>query len=261
MASLSTKLFTELFRAKRKRKAAKSHSSKRHKANFTSGTMESSPAGFDNGDRRKRKHEEAELIPGVNGYTTFGFPDSIITKLRYCDSYRMTSTLGAVITSNFRANSIFDPYETGVGHQPMWRDNFAAIYNKYVVLGSKITVTFLNNSANNAVVGINGEDDTSSSTTVTTRMEMNNSVWAGMNSQSSSAGTQKLFYTYNPKEDLGSDVKDDQGSLVDVGSTPTEQWFYSVWGALLEGTTGTFDILVEIDYTVKFAELITQVQN
>ena len=39
-------------------------------------------------------------------------------------------------------NSLFDPDQTGTGHQPYYFDQFAALYNRYTVLGSKLTAEF-----------------------------------------------------------------------------------------------------------------------
>ena len=39
-------------------------------------------------------------------------------------------------------NSLFDPDFTGTGHQPYYFDQFATIYQRYTVIGSKLTATF-----------------------------------------------------------------------------------------------------------------------
>ena len=71
-----------------------------------------------------------------------GFPQSKVVRLRYVEAIG----INPVITGNgfyvFRANSIFDPNYTGVGHQPMGHDEWSQSYNHYAVLGSKIKVTF-----------------------------------------------------------------------------------------------------------------------
>lgn len=68
------------------------------------------------------------------------------TKLTYYDTQALDPASNALTTINgsiwqYRANSVFDPDYTGVGHQPMYFDNLAAIYQNYRVLGCKITVT------------------------------------------------------------------------------------------------------------------------
>lgn len=57
---------------------------------------------------------------------------------------------GGSNTYVYSANGCFDPDVTGVGHQPMYFDNFAAVYGKYKVLWSKITITVLNSNVNTA---------------------------------------------------------------------------------------------------------------
>lgn len=74
------------------------------------------------------------------------FPAVYITKMRYVDTITMDPTSaesGGYVYHQFRANSIYDPDLTGVGHQPRGRDEMSALYLKYCVIGSKITVKFL----------------------------------------------------------------------------------------------------------------------
>jgi hypothetical protein len=207
------------------------------------------------------KAHQAHLIPGVDGQTVFGFPKSIITKLRYCDNYSLTSTTGAVARQFMSANGIFDPDITGSGHQPMWRDNYAAIYNNYVVLGSKITVHFQSQTMDRSyVVGIVGDDDSSTSTTLSTLQEQNNSIWTVHGT--AHAGPTILTHTYQPLEDIGIAVKDDGYMSVPTGQNPTQQWYYCIFlAALPSSDTGVVNVTVEVEYTVKFQELISQVQN
>jgi len=68
------------------------------------------------------------------------------TKLTYYDTVALDPASNALTSLNgaiwqFRANSCFDPDYTGIGHQPMYFDNLAAVYQRYRVIGCKITVT------------------------------------------------------------------------------------------------------------------------
>ena len=85
--------------------------------------------------------------PGV-----VGIPDRIRTKLRYQMSSSATTTLGALFSYQFRGNSVFDPDLTGGGSQPTYFDNFANIYNSYVVLSSHIEVEFMNVTSTSPVL-------------------------------------------------------------------------------------------------------------
>lgn len=207
------------------------------------------------------KAHEARMVPGL-GNLEWGFPNSIVTTLRYVQGFQSSVTDGSTGSLIFRANGIYDPDYTNAGHQPMYRDQWAAIYDYYTVLGSKIKVTFVNTSATvNGVVGIQGSDTPSLSSTSSTWMEQNNGVHEVLGNINS--GPISLFMTYSPQENLGASMKDDQSSLVAIGSDPGSQQAY-YFGILYSGITVnttedfTFDYLVEVEYTVKFTTLTKQ---
>lgn len=213
------------------------------------------------GHTKRGKHHEAQLIPGVDGHRIFGFPNSIITKLRYCTIVDLSSGAGAVAGNTFAANGIFDPDITGGGHQPLYRDNFGTLYDQYVVIGSKIKVTFAAGTGTLPfIVGITGDDDSTVSGTLETLMEQNNSISTVCGAVG--APPVVLTQTFEPLEMFGVDAKDDGSSATVVSANPTELWTYRIWSIPADLTTaGHCYAKVEIDYTVKFTELSTPVQN
>ncbi len=64
--------------------------------------------------------------------------DRRMVSMRY--AFKITLTADAFRTYQFRANSLFDPDITGVGHQPRGFDQYMILYDKYAVVSSKITV-------------------------------------------------------------------------------------------------------------------------
>lgn len=212
-----------------------------------------------NATRSRRKKGEARLIRGVRP-PNFGFPPTITTKLRYADNLVLLSTLGVRALNVYAANGIFDPDITGVGHQPLYRDNFAALYDQYVVIGSKITVTFASVTTGPMICGINGDDDSSSTLTVTTLEEQNNSK--SCLSSADGGPTNTLTINYSPLRDIGVSAKDDGASATAVGANPAELYCFNVWAATGDlASTATAWAKVQIEYTVKFTELQTPVQN
>lgn len=231
------------------------------RSSISSFSMDNTPdtQGSINNEAKKRKLHEAQLIPGLKPGVVYGFPNSIITTMRYCEAFTKTSTLGAIAFNTFNANSIYDPNETGVGHQPMYRDQWAGIYDQYVVIGSKITVHFASQDTKNWVVGICGDDNSAFPPALTDKMEQNNSVYTMLGGN---GDTRTLTMTFEPQENLGIDAKADGASQTSVGSNPSELYCFGVWGHVIDATlTGKFDFTVEIEYTVKFSELQTPVPS
>lgn len=69
-----------------------------------------------------------------------GFANSKLVKLRYVDTVTLDAGAGSYAVNEFRANSLFDPDKSGVGHQPSNFDRLALLYDRYTVLGAKCTV-------------------------------------------------------------------------------------------------------------------------
>lgn len=67
--------------------------------------------------------------------------EKIRTKLRYCDTKTLTPGAGKA-EHLFRLNGLSDPDYTGVGHQPAFFDNWAALYASYRVLGVRWKLVF-----------------------------------------------------------------------------------------------------------------------
>lgn len=78
---------------------------------------------------------ELAIIPGL------GFPARMRAKLRYNETFGLTSTAGALNVYTFYANALYDPNQSGGGHQPMYFDQFMAVYDHYKVIGAKVQVT------------------------------------------------------------------------------------------------------------------------
>lgn len=77
------------------------------------------------------------------------------TVLNYQTSISLNPTanvLNATGTNvyQFSSNGLFDPDITGTGHQPMYFDNYSAVYKRYRVVKSAITVTVVNHFVNTA---------------------------------------------------------------------------------------------------------------
>lgn len=70
-------------------------------------------------------------------------PDRLQVKLRYQYIQNVNASLSADIQV-MSGNSVHDPDDTNVGHQPTGYDQYSALYNTYYVSGSKISVEINN---------------------------------------------------------------------------------------------------------------------
>jgi len=93
-----------------------------------------------------------------------GFPTRRTTTLRYVENFTLNPGSETIATYVFRANSIFDPNYAFGGHQPMYMDNYSALYSKYKV--NYATCTFIaldthvvNTTTPNLVDGTNVGDN------------------------------------------------------------------------------------------------------
>lgn len=72
-----------------------------------------------------------------------GIPDRVQVKLQYSGHYKPTSLNGSTVVvayEEFKGNSIYDPWSTGSGHQPLYYTQLAALYFRWRVKASSIRV-------------------------------------------------------------------------------------------------------------------------
>jgi len=201
------------------------------------------------------------VIPRIRN-PDFGFPDKLVTKLRYVDSILLTGT--SIGSNVFRMNSLFDPDLTGSGHQPMYFDQFCgaigtAPYSRYRVLSSNITCTFTPVSIAQPgttnfgpfIVGLAANNASGLyADTITELCEASNTQWTVLGAKDGGNNMKQLSTTYIPSRDLGMNDGDDTlGAL--YNSNPTEVFHAIPW---VNDTlsSGQVRVLVEIVFTCEF---------
>lgn len=89
-----------------------------------------------------RKKRNVARIPTVVRLGKQAFPKQLMNTLSYTELVSVTVTAGTPgLSYAWVANGLYDPNRTGIGHQPLYFDQLAAIYNHYTVLRSRIRVT------------------------------------------------------------------------------------------------------------------------
>lgn len=204
----------------------------------------------------KRKYKKKKQWNSMGNPS--GMPSIRVAKLRYVQKDAVTSTVGALGTVVYNANSIYAPRSSG-GHQPMGHDTWKTMYNHYVVLGARISVRWSvdtsSQTTNNCMVGVMLNDDsTIGYSNYDGIMEARKGssqmihIQRGQKINSCNFSAKKFF---NVK-----DVKDNLTRLgAATGASPTEFARFIVWAQSLDqSTTNTVDFVTTIDYIVSFSE-------
>lgn len=170
----------------------------------------------------------------------------------------LTSTSGALAKQVIRWNSTFDPDATNVGHQPLYRDTYAAIYDHYAVVSAEIEVTLVNPGTITHLCGIVTDDDTSSSATFQTLMEQSHGQSRELTPLTGSASETIFRATWSAAEFLNVDPYSSEEYKTAVGSNPTEESDLIIWGIPADGSsTNTLNVIVKLVQKVLWTELTT----
>lgn len=96
--------------------------------------------------RKRRVYRKRRYAPKTTMVRSLGLPKQVFTKLKYNFHRAINLTAGAEDLFEHRLNSLFDPNSSGVGDQPYYFDQWAALFQRYRVYGCKIRLTVYANS-------------------------------------------------------------------------------------------------------------------
>lgn len=209
---------------------------------------------------RSKRSSTALTARGVSvPRNVFGFPRQFKTLIRYNDTITIQSSSGNAGGNIFRLNSVYDPDYTGAGHQPLYLDQFAAVYGRYVVTGADIKADFSPLTDDTDIttsgpwtVGLSMNNLLSFSSSGSTLAEQNRSVTT-MLGRDKGTSVKTLRASFDLKKDLGKSEYDDDVQAA-VNSNPGSQFVCYVWCADQNLTSGSVKINVTITYRVKFFE-------
>lgn len=204
----------------------------------------------------KRRRFTAKRTP--RGWKPFG--NTRVAKLTYCDNISLDAGVDTLASRRFRCNGLWDPDVALGGHQPYGFDQLAAVFNRYLVLGAKITITPMVNGAGGPGTGqalgiaIKLSDrDTLLSTTPTVIQEQPGYKYK-LFSNSAVTGRMSLSMGFSPRKVIGKKFMWDGQYQGTVGTDPGDQWYWHVIYFSPIPTTQppemTFN--VRIDYVARF---------
>lgn len=185
-------------------------------------------------------------------------PLQLFNTLKYVETRAMTPAVG-FLTYQYSCNSLFDPNVTGTGHQPMYFDKLAGIYDHYTVLRARIKITPGVNSTQTspqfAVIYI--DDDTSVVSTIDQACEQKNA--SKLYTWLPASGNPPTLYSYWDAAKTFGPNPQAQDSLQGTSTTsPSEQSYFTFVLQDAATTSTAFTALVEIEYDCVWDELKTE---
>lgn len=185
-------------------------------------------------------------------------PDKHVVKMRYVHQFNLDPPTGVNGVQVFRANSIFDPDYSGIGHQPLGHDQWAVFYDHYNVLSSKINCKFVSTGSlpltDACLVGILLKDNVTVITNPEAIMEQTNSGYKVLSTQLNTS----VSKSFNPKRFFGvKDVNDNRGLIgASMGQNPAEDALFHVYQSPLSTSDDPRPIrcIATIEYIVQFTE-------
>ncbi|AUM61756.1 capsid [uncultured virus] len=214
-------------------------------------------------NRRKTTRRKTRTV-GKRGFkkaplksiVTFGkgLPSKVMTTHKYCEVTTQTSTWPTVGHIQYRANGMFDPNITAGGHQPMYFDQLAALYDHFCVISSKITIEVVPSTTDEPIAcGIFLNDNTSGETDFQTLMEYSQSSYRLIPITMAKPVT--LSCVFNAKKVFGGSILSNTELQGTPSADPTEQSVFDFWLIGAYGTNVSATVTVIIEYTAIWKEL------
>ena len=222
---------------------------------------------------RKSVHMTSINDGGIGHYSTSGngkalnmtandaddlpFPNKIICRHRYCQTFTLDGGVGSASSFSLGLNNLYEPI--AAGHQPMGFDQMSALYQKYKVLGAKVTATFANVSntldTGNQYVGLQIHENSSYTPSYISQIvERGRCAYKLLGLANGGHDTCTLTVNWSGKEWYGKNNYSGQDVAGSVSSNPSESCYVAVFSAAdYDGQNpGGCDVMVRIDYIVEW---------
>lgn len=210
------------------------------------------------GIRRKyRARKTSRRLQRTSLGSSIGFPKMLKFKHKYATNTTLQST-GGLAHYQFRANGMYDPDVTSTGHQPMYFDQVSALYDHYVVIGSRIKYTIVPKGTTvqapyKITTWINDDTTTTGASDILAENKFAKTriCQGGVNPDKII-----LYNKWSAKKFFGGSVLSDDQLKGTPSSDPAEQSIFQLSLTALDGVS-TIDVhlFVEVEYVAVWKEL------
>jgi len=204
------------------------------------------------GGARRYRRKRSSLVRFRKSPVPLRFP----TKLRYNGQVSLNPAAGLADSVVIHGNSCFDPITAIGGHQPRGFDQIMALYDHFVVIGSKITCSFqATSTSSNVYVGIALRDSIITTTSFNDYMEGGSVVSKPLALIGATPTT--LSIASSPRKFLGrSKVLSDPELKGSAAANPAEGFYYHLFAAASDASSdpATINLVFTVDYSTIFIE-------
>jgi len=205
-----------------------------------------------------RKKRYVARIPTVVRVGKQAFPKQLMNTLSYTELVQYNVSVGTS-GANYAwvANGLYDPNRTGTGHQPLYFDQLASIYNHYTVLRSRIkaTISYPYTGGINAIVcNLYLDDDNTPKTDALVASEMPFASTRVTRPQYDAPIT--LYQRFDAAKVFGGNPASNDQLHGTSAANPAEtsQFFIQTWDNTLSGATNV-QVFVQLEFDVLWDEL------
>jgi hypothetical protein len=189
-------------------------------------------------------------------------PATMRVKLRYAQEGYVNAASASSTADVFRANDLYDPYQTGVGHQPMGFDELCALYTRFTVVTSRIEVYMVPTSVTAGVpafwgILLSSSTGSAAAVDVGTLYENENvsemcPVAMNQLAGSTTAFSGKRTLSFNAKKWFNAkDILSNSAYSCTAAASPTAVAYYSIWAAGVDaGDAVKCEYMMRIEYDV-----------
>jgi len=217
-----------------------------------------------NGNLRPRRRAVGRKIASTSIIKSpSAFADTVFVKLKYTQQHSSNPSTSYALRV-FRGNDLFDPDQTGVGHQPYASDQWFLLYQNCIVYGSKIEILVnVVGGFPTAFAAIRPETTVPGIAAIDSVIERPYSNYKSVNLNGGKAARLRQYMSTNkalsvPKAAMGID----EGFICTPASSPTREFFWGVYSQPTDlFTPSSLEHMVTITYYCKFFKRRTFAQS
>lgn len=202
---------------------------------------------------KRKRHTKVSLYRSPKAT---GAPSSMNVKLKYSDKlfFNPTTLLQEQV---YAGNSVYDPDVSSIGGQPLARDEFTALYNRYRVNGSSIKIRAVSNEGTIAgVVGLYPQVTNTGPVNLLEAIEQSKSQYRILQVLTGGKGQASIKDYRSTAGMLGiskAAAKSKTNLQSIVGSDPTDKWYWRIFTqGIDEATLCNMYVIVELTYYVTY---------